>query len=60
VLLCILLHASFTAAQDHLLLSSDSRIVDVALLACYLLAALVIIAVTRGRLGIHAAQQTSH
>ena len=60
VLLCILLHASFTAAQDHLLLSADSQIVDVALLACYLLAAVVLIAVTRGRLGIHATQKTEH
>lgn len=51
VLLCILLHASFTAAQDHLLLSADSRIVDVVLLGTYLAAAGVLIAATRGRLG---------
>ncbi len=31
ILLCILLHASFTAAQDHLLLITDSRIVDAVL-----------------------------
>jgi membrane protease YdiL (CAAX protease family) len=51
VLLCILLHASFTPAQDHLLLSADSPIVDAVLLGSYVLAAGVLIAVTRGRLG---------
>ena len=35
VLLCILLHASFTAAQDHLLLSADSPMVDIVLLGSY-------------------------
>jgi membrane protease YdiL (CAAX protease family) len=54
VLLCILLHASFTAAQDHLLLTADSRIVDVVLLGTYLVGAGVLIAVTRGRLGLPA------
>jgi uncharacterized protein len=58
VLLCILLHASFTASQDHLLFSPDSQVVDVVLLACYLLGALVLIAVTRGRLGIRAPEET--
>jgi hypothetical protein len=43
--LCILLHASFTAAQDHLLLSADSRIVDFALLGTYVVGAGVLIAV---------------
>jgi membrane protease YdiL (CAAX protease family) len=52
VLLCILLHASFTAAQDHLLLVADSQIVDVVLLGTYLVGAAVLIAVTRGRLGL--------
>jgi uncharacterized protein len=52
VLLCILLHASFTAAQDHLLLTVDSRIVDAVLLGTYLLGAGVLIAATRGRLGL--------
>ena len=51
VLLCILLHASFTAAQDHLLLSADSRIVDAVLLGTYVVGAGVLVAVTRGRLG---------
>ncbi|HEX6760516.1 MAG TPA: type II CAAX endopeptidase family protein [Propionibacteriaceae bacterium] len=51
VLLCILLHASFTAAQDHLLLSADSRIVDAVLLGTYVVGAGVLVAVTHGRLG---------
>jgi membrane protease YdiL (CAAX protease family) len=51
VLLCILLHASFTAAQDHLLLTRDSPVVDGVLLGSYLLAAIVIIVISRGRLG---------
>jgi uncharacterized protein len=54
VLLCILLHASFTAAQDHLLLTADSRMVDVVLLGTYLVGAGVLIAITRGRLGLPA------
>ena len=57
VLLCILLHASFTAAQDHLLLSADSRIVDFALLGTYVVGAGVLIAITRGRLGIPRAKE---
>lgn len=51
VLLCIVLHASFTAAQDHLLLVADSRVVDAVLLSTYIVGAAVVIAVTRGRLG---------
>jgi membrane protease YdiL (CAAX protease family) len=51
VLLCILLHASFTAAQDHLLLTTDSRIVDAVLPGTSVVAASVIIAATGGRLG---------
>ena len=51
VLLCILLHASFTPAQDHLLLTADSPTVDVVLLVTYLLAAGALILFTRGRLG---------
>ena len=39
VLLCILLHASFTAAQDHLMLTADSQIVDAVLLGTYVVAA---------------------
>jgi membrane protease YdiL (CAAX protease family) len=51
VLLCILLHASFTPAQDHLLLSGDSMVVDITLLATYIAAALVLIIASRGQLG---------
>jgi uncharacterized protein len=56
VLLCILLHASFTPAQDHLLLTADSPLVDAVLLSTYLLGAGVLIALTRGRLGYEATQ----
>lgn len=52
VLLCILLHGSLTAAQDHLLLTADSPVVDVVLLSSYVAGALIIIAATRGRLGL--------
>jgi uncharacterized protein len=51
VLLCILLHAGLTAAQDHLLLTADSFTVDIVLLATYIVAAAAVIALTRGRLG---------
>ena len=51
ILLCILLHASLTPAQDHLLLTADSATVDAVLLGCYVVAAVVLIAATRGRLG---------
>ena len=51
VLLCILLHASFTPAQDHLLLTPDSPLVDGVLLSTYLLGAVALLALTRGRLG---------
>jgi uncharacterized protein len=52
VLLCILLHASFTPAQDHLLLTADSLMVDVTLLMTYVLAAAVVIIASRARLGL--------
>jgi CAAX protease family protein len=52
VLLCILLHASFTAAQDHLLLVADSQMVDAVLLGTYVVGAAALLAVTRGRLGL--------
>ena len=51
VLLCVLLHASFTAAQDHLLLTADSPLVDAGLLSTYVVGAGALIALTRGRLG---------
>lgn len=52
VLLCILLHGSFTAAQEHLLLSTDSRMVDAVLLGTYLVVAGALIVATRGRLAL--------
>ena len=50
-MLCILLHASFTPAQDHLLLTADSPVVDAVLLSSYLLGAGLLIALNRWRLG---------
>jgi hypothetical protein len=55
VLLCILLHASFTPALDHLILRGDSLAVDLAVLATLVTGALTIIALTSGRLGYEAA-----
>ncbi len=56
--LCILLHASFTPAQDHLILMARDRAYtdvldapDWAILGVYIAAVLVLIALTRGRLG---------
>jgi membrane protease YdiL (CAAX protease family) len=58
VALCILLHASFTPAQDQLILMTRSRAYtavldapDWAILGTYLAAVLVLVALTRGRLG---------
>jgi membrane protease YdiL (CAAX protease family) len=59
VALCILLHASFTPAQDQLVLMARSRAYtevldapDWAILGTYLAAVLILVAVTRGRLGL--------
>lgn len=53
VLLCILLHASFTPAQDHLLLLAEEvhGTTDVAVGLAYLLGVGVLLVATRGRLG---------
>jgi membrane protease YdiL (CAAX protease family) len=58
VALCILLHASFTPAQDQLILMVRSRAYttvldapDWAILGTYLVAVLILVAVTKGRLG---------
>ena len=51
VLLCILLHGSFTAAQDGLLFTVDSMTVDAVILGTYVVAAGVVLLLTRGRLG---------
>ncbi|HEX5088637.1 MAG TPA: type II CAAX endopeptidase family protein [Nocardioides sp.] len=51
VLLCILLHASFTPALDHLVLREDSLGVDLAILTTLVAAAVALVALTKGRLG---------
>jgi membrane protease YdiL (CAAX protease family) len=51
VLLCILLHASFTPALDHLVLREDNLGVDLAIVATLAAAAGTIVALTKGRLG---------
>jgi membrane protease YdiL (CAAX protease family) len=51
VLLCILLHASFTPALDHLVLREDNLGVDLAILATLVAAATALVALTKGRLG---------
>jgi membrane protease YdiL (CAAX protease family) len=51
VLLCILLHASFTPAIDKLFLAPDSTTVDLVLLATIAAGAAVLAVLTRGRLG---------
>ncbi|MGQ1839690.1 CPBP family intramembrane glutamic endopeptidase [Kocuria turfanensis] len=58
VLLCVLLHASFTPAQDHLVLLAAEPVhtglldvVDLVVLSTYAGAALLVVALTRGRLG---------
>jgi membrane protease YdiL (CAAX protease family) len=51
ILLCILLHASFTPALDHLVLRDDNTTVDATILATLIAAALALIVLTRGRLG---------
>lgn len=52
-LMAILLHASFTPAQDHLILLSEEThgTTDVAMGLAYLVGTLVVVAATRGRLG---------
>ena len=53
VLLAILLHASFTPAQDHLLLlrTIPHGTADIAIGLAYVAGALLLVALTRGRLG---------
>jgi uncharacterized protein len=58
VLLCILLHASFTPAQDHLILLPDAVVeaeplgtIDFVIFGTYVAAALLLVGVTRGQLG---------
>lgn len=63
VLLCVVLHASFTPAQDHLILlprdeaySSALDAPDLAILGVYLVSVALLVLLTRGRLGV---QRTS-
>lgn len=51
VLLCVLLHASFTPSLDHLVLVDDNVTVDLVILATMLVAAVAVVSLTRGRLG---------
>jgi membrane protease YdiL (CAAX protease family) len=51
VLLCILLHGSFTAALDTLILTTDSITVDLVILTTLVLGTIGLILGTRGRLG---------
>jgi membrane protease YdiL (CAAX protease family) len=51
VLLCVLLHGSFTPALDHLILSDESATVDGVIVLTMVAAAAVLVALTRGRLG---------
>ena len=51
-LLCVLLHASITPAQDHLSLVADSPTVDLAIYGTLLVAAVGFVVATRGRLGL--------
>ena len=60
VLLCILLHASFTPAQDHLVLLPDDVVdaaqlgaIDFVIFGTYVAAVLLMVGLTRGRLGRH-------
>lgn len=57
VLLCVLLHASFTAAQDNLVFVEDSLTVDATILATYVAGAALLIALTRARLGLPSKEQ---
>lgn len=58
-LLCILLHASLTPAQDHLTLVADSPTVDLVVLCTLIAAAVGFVVSTRGRLGTGEADQVA-
>jgi membrane protease YdiL (CAAX protease family) len=51
VVLCVLLHGSFTAGQDGLLLTTDSSTVDAVILGTYVAAVGTLLVLTKGRLG---------
>jgi len=52
VLVCLVLHASFTPAQDYLTLVPDAAIVDAVILGTYVAVALELTVATRGHLGL--------
>jgi uncharacterized protein len=52
VLLCVLLHGSFTPALDHLVLVDDSATVDLVIVWTLLAGAAALVGLTRGRLGL--------
>jgi uncharacterized protein len=58
VLLCVLLHGSFSPALDNLILSEDSATVDGVIVLTMVAAAAVLVALTRGRLGFDPRPQT--
>jgi membrane protease YdiL (CAAX protease family) len=49
--LCMLLHGGFTAALDNLSLTTDDRTVDLTIAGILVTATLILITLTRGRLG---------
>lgn len=51
LLLCVVLHGAFTPSLDHLVLVDDSLVVDAAILGVLVAATVVLVALTRGRLG---------
>ncbi|HSJ45555.1 MAG TPA: type II CAAX endopeptidase family protein [Euzebyales bacterium] len=51
-LLCVLLHASITPAQEHLSLVADSPVVDLTIGVTLIAAAIGFVVATRGRLGL--------
>lgn len=56
IVLCVALHASFTAAQDNLVLlvKETHGTTDIAIGLTYLVAAILVVMLTRGRLGFDA------
>ena len=59
LLLCVLLHGSFTAALDNLILMPDSLTVDVTILGTLVGGAVLLVAVTRGTLGFDPARDAA-
>ncbi len=51
LLLCVVLHGAFTPSLDHLVLIDDSLVVDASILGVLLAGAVLLVVLTRGRLG---------